>query len=61
MLGNQLMASKQGQDPLTSRIASVVCDSDGDPIFDYEQASLLNENLAAAILKAISEVGGPKK
>lgn len=53
-----IQAARDGNDPVSAKIASTVCDSSGTPIMEYAQAQQLNEGLAQALIVAIAEVNG---
>lgn len=60
-LERDTMAAIEKRDILASRIATMICNEKGDPIFAYEDALRLREPLALALGDAIKKVNGPKK
>lgn len=60
-LERDTMAAIEKRDIFASRIATLICDEKGDPVFSYEDAARLREPLALALSNAIGEVNGAKK
>jgi hypothetical protein len=55
-LESEARMSGDGKKMFAVRIASSVCDENGEPILTYEQALDLNDGLSAALFAAVIEV-----
>lgn len=59
-LENETRAITSGLETMATRIASEICDENGAPVFTYEQAIMLNEDLSRALFEALIEVNARK-